>query len=72
MAAATLKIFIGQSVTTQYADLKSAGVLKSKDDQNYRDKSEVYTFLTATMIVLKKSGKPVQILIDCTKVPPMV
>ena len=30
MAAATLKIFIGQSVTTQYADLKSAGVLKVK------------------------------------------
>lgn len=72
MAAATLKIFIGQSVVTQYADLKSAGVLKSKEDLNYRDKWEIYTFLTATIKVLKKSGKPVQVLIDCTKVPAMV
>lgn len=69
MAAATLKIFLGQDLATQYADLKSAGVLKKKTDDNYRDKYEKYTFLTADFTVTKKSGVVTQIQMDCAKVP---
>jgi len=69
MAAATLKIFLEQNLATQYADLKTAGVLKKKDDDNYRDKYEKYTFLTAEFTVKKKSGVVQSIQIDCAKVP---
>jgi hypothetical protein len=58
-----------QNLATQYADLKSAGVLKNKSDDNYRDKEERYTFLTANFTVKKKSGVVTEIQIDCTKVP---
>lgn len=69
MAAATIKLFLGQNLATQYADLKSAGVLKRKESLNYRDKSEVYTFLGAGFIVQKKSGVVVSISIDNSKIP---
>ena len=72
MAAGTLKIFITQTLTEQYSDLRTAGVLVRKASRNYRDKIEVYTFLTATITVEKASGVPVKVLVDCTKVPPMV
>lgn len=69
MAAGTLKIFLQQNLATQYADLKTAGVLKSKVDDNYRDKGERYTFLTANFTVHKKSGVVQRIEIDTLKVP---
>lgn len=71
MAAATLKIFLGQDLATQYADLKTAGVLKGRADDNYRDKYERYTFLTADFTVKKKSGVVTQIQMDCAKTPPL-
>jgi hypothetical protein len=69
MAAATLKIFLEQNLATQYVDLKTAGVLKAKDSDNYRDKEERYTFLTANFTVKKKSGVVTEIQMDCAKVP---
>lgn len=71
MAAATLKIFITQTLTQQYSDLTTAGVRVRKEDRNYKDKSEVYTFLGAQMTVEKRSGAPVKISIDCAMVPAM-
>lgn len=72
MAAATIKLFLGQALATQYADLKSAGVLKKKDGSNYRDTTETYTFLTADFMVQKKSGKVISIFIITTKIPALV
>lgn len=71
MAAATIKDFLGQDLATQYADLQTAGVLVGKADDNYRDKYEKYTFLTANFTVAKKSGVVQSIQIDCAKVPPL-
>lgn len=69
MAAATLKLFLQQNLATQYADLVSAGVLVKRDNENYYDGVETYTFLTATFIVKKKLGVVQSILIDAAKVP---
>lgn len=69
MAAATLKDFLGQNLSTQYADLQTAGVLVNKDADNYQDRYERYTFLTANFTVKKKSGVVTSIQIDCAKVP---
>lgn len=71
MAALTIALFLGQDLATQYADLKSEGVLERKESLNYRDKSEVYSFLDARFIVQKKSGVVVSIFIDASKIPPL-
>lgn len=69
MAVTTLKAFIQQSLTLQYADLKSAGVLKKKDEDNYKERSERYTFLGSEFVVYKKSGVVTKILMDCALIP---
>lgn len=69
MAAATINLFLGQSVETQYADLKSAGVLVNKGGESYNSKTETYTFLTATFYVELRNGVPQRVYIETTKVP---
>lgn len=71
MAAISLKIFLGQSLSNQYADLKSAGVFIRKGGRSYKDKHESYTFLGSDFTVYKRSGVVVNILMDCAKVPPL-
>lgn len=72
MPAGTLKIFIGQVLTAQYSDLKTAGAFVRKGRRNYKESFEIYTYLTAQFVVELRSGLPTKISIDCTKVPPMV